>query len=297
MTSTNTIVVWTDPQPGHAHKPHAVYWARSGLILGPNYFDDQRLLEFPLTGEPLEWVKQKFAQEPNAHIKFCERDVGQFHPRFYQGGYYLRDVSLFEAYSGAEHNAAASSAEQIDILIEDLTKVCRVAAPDNATDGVYGSEIRNILILACTEVEAQLRGILKINGYSVKDDQLNMGHYARVAGPMKLDRYGAKLNSYRDYAEIKPFEGWASGKRLPWYQSYNSTKHDREGKFDVATLAHAINAVAALEILLFAEYGPGIERASRFFTVVNRPTWEPPQYTHAHPVTPDTWTPVNFDFA
>jgi len=175
--------------------------------------------------------------------------------------------------------------------------VCRVAAPDNGTNHVYGSAIRNILILACTEVEAQLRGILKINGYAVKDEQLNMGHYARVAAPMKLSDYGVKLYSYRGYAEIRPFEGWAPGKGLGWYRSYNSTKHDREAKFSEATLAHALSAVAALEILLFAEYGPGIERSDRFFAITSRPSWDPSQYTFEHPLYPDKWVAATYDFS
>lgn len=298
MTSTNTLVAWKDPLPGVEHKPHAAYWVRGDEIKGPNWLGDDRPLDFPLNGAaPIDWLKEKFKDEPNMHYEWADRDIGQFHPRFYQGGYYLQDASVFQAYSTAEHNAAAASAEQVDILIEELKKVCRVAAPDNATDRVYGSEIRNILILACTEVEAQLRGILKINGYPVKDEQLNMGHYVRVAGPMKLADYGVKLYSYRDYAEIRPFAGWATAKHLPWYRSYNSTKHDREGKFGEATLAHALNAVAALEVLLFAEYGPGIERTERFFAIMSRPTWDPPQYTYAHPLYPDTWVPAGYDFS
>jgi hypothetical protein len=178
-----------------------------------------------------------------------------------------------------------------------MAKACRVAAPDNATDGIYGSEIRNLLILACTEVEAQLKGILKINGYPKKDDALNMGDYARVAAPMKLDQYGVRLTSFRKYTEVRPFSGWGTSVRLPWYQSYNATKHDREAKFEVATLKDAILAIGALEVLLAAEYGPGIDRASRFFNVVRRPEWDPPEYTYAHPLYADRWEAAPYDFA
>lgn len=53
---------------------------------------------------------------------------------------------------------------QLVSLISRLQQICQTIHPTLATYQTYGHEIRNLLILACTEIEAQWKGILKANG-------------------------------------------------------------------------------------------------------------------------------------
>ncbi len=61
---------------------------------------------------------------------------------------------------------------------------------------------------------------------------------------------------------IKPFAPWLAlrgqsapnGIPLPWYQAYNASKHDRQQAFKEANLWNLIQAVAALLIVITAQF-------------------------------------------
>lgn len=168
-----------------------------------------------------------------------------------------------------------------------------------------GSKIRNLLIIAATEMESQCKGILKANGYA---SPRNTGDYVKLCMPMRLDEYSVKLHRHRDYPEIWPFKGWvatdpttgnpAATKSLPWYDAYNETKHDRENNFEKATLAHALAAVAGVHVLLFAQYGSTFMRQltrSSFFLLGNYPTWHHKDRTYP-PFPSEPWVEVKHNF-
>ena len=94
---------------------------------------------------------------------------------------------------------------------------------------MYGHKIRELLLLACMEVESSWTAVLKINEYG--KGRLTTQDYVKLLSPMYLDRYWVNLPSYK-YPSIKPFEGWDAEDPKPspchWYHAYNQTKHDRE---------------------------------------------------------------------
>ena len=47
---------------------------------------------------------------------------------------------------------------------------------------------------------------------------------------------------------------WSSGGSLPWYQAYNTTKHDRHSEFEQATFKHLIDACCGILVLLSAQF-------------------------------------------
>lgn len=127
----------------------------------------------------------------------------------------------------------------------------------------YGHEIRNLLIVACTEVEAQWKGILQANGYC--RNRYTTNDYVILNRAMLLDQYVVSLPHYPWLPPFKPFQGWgSSGKpteELSWYSAYNRVKHDREQNFSEAKLVHAIDAVCACMIMLFTQYGKHQQRS------------------------------------
>jgi hypothetical protein len=117
------------------------------------------------------------------------------------------------------------STGQLHVLIQELQRICQVIQPDEANFDAYGHEIRNIIILASMEVEAQWRNILVANGQKARDRR----DYVKLALPMKLGEYRVALPWYPWLYPIAPFENWVpvpqqSKQYLPWYDAYNANQ-------------------------------------------------------------------------
>jgi hypothetical protein len=90
---------------------------------------------------------------------------GQYYPRM------ARPCSTRENASPGENpeesaailHARAVSTGQLHALIGQLEQICRVVHPTSDNFSAFGHEIRNVLILACTESEAHWKNILKAN--------------------------------------------------------------------------------------------------------------------------------------
>lgn len=97
--------------------------------------------------------------------------------------------------------------------------------------------------------------ILVENGYP-DSDKLTMNDYKKVEQSHRLSAYKVKLPIWSgSLGERRPFAEWSSGKTLPWYQAYNSTKHDRHAEFSEATFANMLDAVAGVVVVLAAQFG------------------------------------------
>jgi hypothetical protein len=78
---------------------------------------------------------------------------------------------------------------------------------------------------------------------------------------LNLGAYSVRLKMYPNLGLLLPFKGWNKAqptKSVPWYDSYNKVKHDRGGNFEESSLINMVNSVAALHILLEAQYGRDI---------------------------------------
>jgi hypothetical protein len=146
--------------------------------------------------------------------------------------------------SDAFRHAGAASMGQLHALIEQLEHICRIIHPVKENFQAFGHETRNVLILACTEVEAQWKNILKYN--RVEKDRTSTSDYVELLEAMKLNEYEVALTYYPWLDPIKPFKEWCNKrptKSLEWYEAYNRVKHNREEMFGDATLNRAIQAV------------------------------------------------------
>lgn len=125
---------------------------------------------------------------------------------------------------------------------------------------------------------------------------------------MKLDKYSLEFPSYPWLNARCPFQGWQSTaptKSLGWYDAYNAVKHDREGSFSRATLAHAFDAVGACTIMMLAQYGESITNwansdPARFFNINERPVWNLSEAYVVDYKKPDVesenWNPIFYKF-
>ena len=153
------------------------------------------------------------------------------------------------------HQEYSNQLRQLEIILDDIKEVFKVVAPYKKQFSVYGHTIRNIIILACTELDARMQSILVDNGVQSKGKNFEMLDYFKLKDALKLDEYELSLCRFGDLGTFSPFLTWESNKQLKWYKEYNHIKHNREKHFAEAKLFNAINAVMAYAIILIAQYG------------------------------------------
>jgi len=126
--------------------------------------------------------------------------------------------------------------------------------PSDQNGQCYSFRIHELLLRACVEVEANCKAILKENGYK-KRGNWTMNDYKKINVSHHLSSFDVQLPVWHGSKNIrKPFEMWRSDARLPWYQAYNETKHDRHTGFAKATLDHLIDAVCGVLTMLCAQF-------------------------------------------
>ena len=132
--------------------------------------------------------------------------------------------------------------------------------PADRNKDVFSHELYALLLRACTEVEANFKSILVANGVS-GSDHFNMGNYKKIEESSKLSKYEVtfpfwrKLDGSMSSLEMIPFESFQLGNSPEWYVSYNNVKHNRDSKFENASLKNCMNAVAAILVLLYSQFG------------------------------------------
>lgn len=174
---------------------------------------------------------------------------------------------------------------QLRLLVSMLETVFQSVHPAASNLACHGNAIRNLLILASTECEAQWRGVMTANGYRFQASsngkpRPSTKDYVKLLPALRLGEYAVRLPLYPSLGAIAPFRGWDRDRptaSLAWYDSYNAVKHDREAHFDQASLGTAIHAVVACWVMLAAQFGG---RAMRqfydlrdYFQLVEAPRW------------------------
>lgn len=220
--------------------------------------------------------------EPNGENPFHKSQLGpgQYYPRMARP--FVHSMEPPGRYPGVdlETNSIAIYYSQLIVLAQELSRICQTVHPTTETFETFGHDIRNLLILACTEVEAHWRGVLTANG--VQKARLTTADYVRLAPAMRLDEYAVVFPSYPWLQATEPFRIWghtgSPTKELTWYDSYNAVKHDRESAFGRATLRSVFEAVSACYVMMIAQFGPphkarpGSEPLL-FFRLSSSPNW------------------------
>lgn len=240
---------------------------------------DAKLVDPPLGKS--EFYARMARNDPEEELNFFQKSA-LIRSNFYIDGFPKAWLSV---------NVAASH------LFAELEEIFRVVEPAPRNAHAFGHRLRHVLVLACTEIEACWKGILRANGY--KKERLNTSDYVKLKAPMGLEHWGATLESYQEFGEWKPFADWdpcRPTQSLGWYDAYNAVKHDREEKLDLATLGNVLSACAALTIMVHAQFG----REARLYAIPRTTTfimsskiqWEPHELYFGE----GPWTPKPYDF-
>jgi hypothetical protein len=180
-------------------------------------------------------------------------------------------------------NEIASLRGQYNTLVRRLVDICEVIYPFGPNLNAYGHDIRNLIILACTELETSWRAILEENGIAPingKPTSWSTKDFIKLLDPLKLREYEIFFPDYPWLPPFNPFKDWDRAnptKSLAWYDAYNQVKHDREKHFEQAKLEYAFMALSACAVMLFAQFGKTAfiqSGALRFVEFRRLPRWE-----------------------
>jgi len=173
-------------------------------------------------------------------------------------------------------------------MARELQQLLDVIEPVEANLHCFGNRPRNMLLTICTEVENQFRGILRANG--IDQERYTTSDFVRLLEPMRLAEYSILFSSMPWLGKRSPFAQWDPDlptQSLPWYFAYNATKHDRAANAHRGNLSSVLDSLAALWVLLCAQYGEvgwDKPRHSRhFIDYVRYPRWRYSE-TYIHPI-------------
>ena len=245
--------------------------------------------------------------EEDIDLREYEIGVGQYYPRMAIG-------RMQEGFNAAteycdvwpvDTDARSMALAQYHLLHSRLEAILRVVQPNEENLNSFGHEIRDLLILACTAVEGQFKGILRANEYAFAlnnrgEIRASTNDYVKTLAPMKLDSYEFVLTIEPSAPSFTPFGNWDCGaptESLDWYTAYNAVKHDWEAEFSRATLSHAISAVTACRALHEAQFLQASEVMNHgtLFAGVAKPTWS--HHEKYWPPIDGKWQPRRFSFS
>ncbi len=139
---------------------------------------------------------------------------------------------------------------------DDLGSLSRFIefAPDNYS--TYSLELVRLLLAAGSEVEVALRELCKLSQPTAKPTKNIDQHKKILLSDKCLSGIPTQTIAIRRFdIELTPWKDW--GTRNPdWWAAYNAVKHDRAANYRMGNLGNALNAVAALGIVMQYVAGP-----------------------------------------
>jgi hypothetical protein len=150
------------------------------------------------------------------------------------------------------------------LIQNDLLKLFEYIEPDDCNLQTYSYRTHELLIRTCIEIEANFKAILKENVYSPVDkrgkprpeNQWNIDDYKKVNVTHHLAGYKIYVPIWNGAESVyEPYREWSMAGKLPWYQAYNKSKHDRQMAFKEASFGNLVNAVAGLVAILSSQFG------------------------------------------
>jgi hypothetical protein len=201
-----------------------------------------------------DWVTRTFGADD---IQTCNLDVGQTIEGVWRPGLFFDDE--VQQGLGFTNEQLRLAEQSLLLLIERLNELLLFVEPAPATLATHSHKARELLLLACTEVEAHWQYFLRRSGVTPAGRGFTTNDFVRLSHPLFLPDYEIALPRYSAIPPVRPFFGWsptAPTQSLPWYQAYNDTKHDRTANFQAASLSNCIMSVAANLVLFAVRFGP-----------------------------------------
>lgn len=137
-------------------------------------------------------------------------------------------------------------------LENDLLFLSRFLEITTSNFSSYSVELGRILFAAASEVDIVLKMYCqKIENINVID---NIGNYKAIITKHHPEFHAIKVHMPMYGITLNPWNKWRSEPQPHWWRAYNKAKHERHEHFSEANLKNALNAVAALYIILLFYY-------------------------------------------
>jgi hypothetical protein len=199
-----------------------------------------------------EWAKKAFGAE---NVAPMQREVGEVIAGVWRPGL-SKATEIHQALQTSQYEQRTAE-QSLRILVEKLDEILLFIEPSPTGLKSYGHKTRELLILACTEVENSWVRYLVLAGHAA--GKFTTNHYVKLLGPLHLADYEIAFALFDGLPALRPFNGWAPTRptaTLRWYDAYNKTKHDRVTHFSLATLENCLHALAAAIAMFCARYSP-----------------------------------------
>jgi hypothetical protein len=200
------------------------------------------------------WTQKVFGASDPEQMLYAPGDVisGVWRP----GLYFKTEIHQALAINEYTQRRAEQS---LRILIEKLDEILLYIEPSQIGLQTYGHKSRELLILACTEVENLWAQYMRIANAIPAGRTFTTNDYIKLLSPLHLHQYIISCKLISNTYSVNPFGLWNltnPTQSLAWYNAYNKTKHDREQYFYEATLENCIHAIAAVIVLFCVRHGP-----------------------------------------
>src|SRR4028119_2022249 len=148
-----------------------------------------------------DWIKNKFKA---TDIRPSLNQAGKFYKRMWHPSDYLFPELLI-----SNPESYTQSLVVIELLIKKMNELFFTIEPTQKNVHVFGLKIRELLLLACMEVEASWKGVLKEHEYVKNPKHWNTTDYIKLLEPMCLANYTLALRSYPNFPRFRPFSCWS----------------------------------------------------------------------------------------
>lgn len=238
---------------GVAYEQNGFFLCMHGYDFGlrgiaPGYAFTQRA-----AGSLDQWATNVFGAEDIRQIIFAP---GQCFQRLWRPG--IDGLSSIQNTIAPSPAALTQAAMSLSLLVDRLVNLSRYVELHERNLGVFSHEVRELLLLACIDVETSFRSIFSLSvAGTTEETRLSTADYFRICEPFYLREFEARLRHFPSLPNFRPFLEWDAARptaSLPWFSAYNAIKHNREGSLDQATLGACLNALAAAAILYCAQF-------------------------------------------
>jgi len=209
----------------------------------------------PQADETVEqWAQKHF------HATDCQQlknDAGEVVKGVWRPGLF-DDSQMLQALQTSQIERRAAE-QALFSLVERLNDLLLYIEPEGPGLAAYGPRSRELLILACTEVENTWTHYMRLANQQPSGQGFKTTDYVKLAEPLHLKEFRVELLPYAHAPRVAPFAGWdaaAPTQSLPWYDAYNKTKHDRAAHLSDATFERCLEAVAANLVMFCVRFGP-----------------------------------------
>lgn len=138
------------------------------------------------------------------------------------------------------------------LLERDLEACFRYVEPCEKHYAVYSDEFSKLILVACSEIENSLHELAGFIAGSRSRSSIKELKSIVLAKFPHLPL--ARVSAARYSLTLEPWKGWLESSPDWWANGYNKIKHDRAGNPEAGTLLRALNAMAALQVILLYLY-------------------------------------------